>query len=74
MRTATLTFSLSTDSRVAQLGPWFADLRVNGQQTTTVGTEKDMQNYLAEVRKVCAQHGVNLTVTNNTLGKLNIKA
>lgn len=71
-KTATLTFSLSTDPRVAHIGEWFADLRVSGRQTTCVGTEKDMQKFLDDVRKACTQHEVALTVKNDTLGELHI--
>ncbi len=71
-RTATLTFTLSTDSRVSHIGPWFADLRVNGRQNTRVGTDKMMQDYLDVVRDECKNRGVELTVINNTLGKLKL--
>jgi hypothetical protein len=72
MRKATLTFSLSTDSRVAHIGPWFADLRVNGRQNTKVGTEEMMRDYLAKVSAQCEAHGVTLEIVNNTLGELNL--
>jgi hypothetical protein len=71
-RTAKITFSLSTDSRVAHIGPWFADFRVNGRQNTRVGTEEMMRSYLKEVKAACNAHGVELTVNNDTLGELNL--
>jgi hypothetical protein len=72
MRTAMLTFTLSTDSRVAHIGKWFADFRVNGRQNTRVGDEKVMQKYLDDVRKQCVKYNVSLTVNNNTLGELKL--
>lgn len=72
MRKATLTFSLSTDTRVAHIGPWFADLRVNGRQHTRVGTDEMMRDFLKEVTATCKAHDVSLEVRNDTLGKLKL--
>lgn len=66
-RTATLTVSLSTNPATAHIGPFFADLRINGRQITTrVGTAKmigDFVNY-AHVSAMC--NGMLMTVIDET--------
>lgn len=68
-RTATLTVSLSTNPQSAHIGPFIADLRVNGRQKTKVGTAADIREFILRVEVQCLAHNVTLTVSDETYQK-----
>ncbi len=65
-RTATLKVSLSTDTRVAHIGRYFADLRVNGQQKTKVGTVGMIRDFINKTNMAAKAYDVELTVIDAT--------
>jgi len=65
-RKATLTVTLSTNPATAHIGPFFADLRVNGRQNTRVGTAEMLRDYINEVDALATQNGIELTVSDDT--------
>lgn len=68
-RTATLTVTLSTNPATAHIGPFFADLRVNGRQNTKVGTAEVIRDYINTVEIQCIAHDITLTVQDETYKK-----
>ena len=65
-RTATLTVTLSTNPATAHIGPFFADLRVNGRQNTKVGTAEMIRDYINQAHAAASKAGVTLTVKDDT--------
>ena len=65
-RTATLTVTHSTNPATAHIGPFFADLRVNGRQTTRVGTAANIREFILGVAAQCLAHNIILTVSDET--------
>ncbi len=65
-RTATLTVSLSTNPQTSHIGRYFADLRVNGRQTTRVGTAEMIRDFINKAHFAASAYDVTLEVEDKT--------
>jgi hypothetical protein len=65
-RTATLTVTLSSNPATAHIGPYFADLRVNGRQRTKVGKVAEINDFIRKARIAADGYGVTLNVVDDT--------
>lgn len=74
-KTATLTASVSTDTRVSHIGRYFLDLRNttggrNVQLKTKICTAETAAQFLADCKAGASKAGVELTFIDATTGEL----
>lgn len=70
-RTVKITITLSTDSRTAHIGPFFADMRdttngANRQMTTRVGTAAILADFINKAHSAASAADVTLSVSDET--------